>query len=191
MKTTGHMDTTLRSGPARLVIAAALLCSLTLGVGFVVVHRVYDLGGIAGLAPMDDDQTRRQVIDPARRFVDAGSLSVETGTYLLMSCSAEDRPPYRGRVYLTFGVPSVAETRAVFSDLASAMSAQGWRVGTRPARHPEGWTLAKDGVVVVYFRHPDVPDQGVLQVDGECRNLTDHQLDATGFVDVISDVTRG
>lgn len=69
------------------------------------------------------------------------------------------------------------------------MSAQGWRVGTRPTRHPEGWTLAKDGVIAVYFRHPDMPDRGVLQVDGECRNLTDHQLDSAGFVDVTADLT--
>lgn len=183
------METMLRSRPARLLLAVALLCSLVLGVAFVVVHRIYDLRGITEIVPMNDDQSRRQVLEPARRFVDAGALRVDTGTYLLMSCSSEERPPYRGKVYLTFEVPTVTETRAVFADLARAMSAQGWRVGTRPNRHPEGWTLAKDGVIAVYFRHPDVPDRGVLQVDGECRNLTDHQLDGTGFVDVTANLT--
>lgn len=183
------METILRARSARLLLAVALLCSLVLGVAFVVVHRVYDLRGIAGIVPMNDDQTRRQVLDPARQFVQAGALRVDDGTYLLMSCSTEDRPPYRGKVYLTFEVPTVTETRAVFADLAGAMSAQGWRVGTRPTRHPEGWTLAKDGVIAVYFRHPDMPDRGVLQVDGECRNLTDHQLDSAGFVDVTADLT--
>lgn len=181
---------TLRSRPVRLLMAAALLCSLTLAVAFVVVHRVYDLRGIPAAAPpLSDDQARRQVIDPARQFIDAGPLAVDTATYVLMSCSGEDLPPYRGRAYLTFEVPSVAQTRAVFADLARAMSAQGWRVGTRPGRHPEGWTLAKDGVIAVYFRHPDLPDRAVLQIDGECRVVTDHQRDAAGFDDVTGDLT--
>jgi hypothetical protein len=184
------METTLRSRPARLLIAAALMCSLALGVGFVVAHRSYDLRGIAQAEPMSDDQSRRQVLDPARQFIDAGSLRVETATYVLMSCSAEDGPPYRGRVYLTFEVPTVAKTRAVFADLARAMSSRGWRVGTRPGRHPEGWKLAKNGVLAVYYRSPDVPNRAVLQIDGECRNPTDHQADTTGFVDVTGDLNR-
>lgn len=182
------METTLRSRPARLLIAAALLCSLALGVCFVVVHRVYDLRGIADVEPMSDDQSRRQVLDPARQFIDAGSLRVDTATYLLMSCSAEDGPPYRGRVYLTFEVPTIAETGAVFADLARAMSSRGWRVGTRPSHHPEGWTLAKNGVLAVYYRNPDVSDRAVLQIDGECRDFTDHHSDTAGFVDITGDL---
>jgi len=184
------METTLRSRPARLLIAAALMCSLALGVCFVVVHRVYDLRGITDVDPMSDDQSRRQVLDPARQFIDAGSLRVDTASYVLMSCSAEDGPPYRGRVYLTFEVPTVAKTRAVFTDLGRAMSARGWRVGTRPSRHPEGWTLSENGVIAIYYRSPDVPDRAVLQIDGECRNLTDHQSDTTGFADVTGDLHR-
>ena len=184
------MDTMLRSRPARLLLAATLLCSMALGVCFVVVHRIYDLRGIAAVVPMSDDQSRRQVLDPARQFIDAGSLRVDTATYVLMSCSAENDPPYRGRVYLTFEVPPVAQTRAVFADLARAMSSQGWRAGTRPGHHPEGWTLAQNGVIAAYYRHADVPDRGVLQIDGECRNLTDHQADNTGFVDITDDLNR-
>jgi hypothetical protein len=137
---------------------------------------------------MSDDQARRQVLDPARQFIDAGSLRVDTATYLLMSCSAEDGPPYRGRVYLTFEVPTIAETRAVFADLARAMSSRGWRVGTRPSHHPEGWTLAKNGVLAVYYRNPDVSDRAVLKIDGECRDFTDHHADTAGFVDITGDL---
>ena len=184
------MESTLRSRQVRLLIAAALMCSLMLGVAFVVVHRVYDLRGIAAAAPpLSDEQARRQVIEPGRQFIDAGSLQVDTATYVLMSCSGEDLPPYRGRAYLTFEVPSVTQTRAVFADLARAMSAQGWRVGTRPGRHPEGWTLVRNGVIAAYYRHSDLPDRGVLQIDGECRNMNDHQQDTGGFVD-ISDVLQ-
>jgi hypothetical protein len=166
------------------------MCSLTLGVCFVVVHRAYDVRGTADVVSMTDDQSRGQVLDSARQFIDAGSLRVDTATYVLMSCSAEDRPPYRGRVYLTFEVPAVAKTRAVFADLARVMSSRGWRVGTRPGRHPEGWTLARNGVLAVYYRHSDIPDRAVLQIDGECRNVTDHQADATGFVDISGDLNR-
>lgn len=185
------METTLRSRPVRLLLAAALLCSLTLGVAFVAVHRVYDLRGIAGdVTPLSDDQSRRQVLEPARRFIDAGSLRVASGTYLLVSCSAEERPPYRGQAYLLFEVPTITQTRAVFADLARAMASRGWTLGTPPGHHPEGRTLAKDGVIAVYYRHPEIPNRAVLQVDGECRNLTDHQLDTTGFVDITGDLDR-
>ena len=184
------METTLRSRPARLLIAAALMCSLALGVCFIVVHRVYDLRGTADVEPMSDAQSRGQVLDPARQFIDAGSLRVDNATYVLISCTAEDGPPYRGRVYLTFEVPTVAKTRAVFADLARAMSSRGWRVGTPPSHHPEGWTLAQNGVIAVYYRSPDVPDRAVLQIDGECRNFTDHQSDTIGFVDVTGDLNR-
>jgi hypothetical protein len=50
--------------------------------------------------------------------------------------------------------------------------------------------LAKNGVLAVYYRIPDVADRAVLQIDGECRNSTDHQLDTTGFVDVTGDLNR-
>lgn len=186
----GRMDTKLRSGPARFVLAAALLCSLTLGAAFVVVHRIYDLRGIAISAPISDEQSRRQVVEPARQFVTAGALRIASGTYLLQSCSAEERPPYRGQAYLTFEVPTVAKTRGMFAHLAEAMTARGWQVGTTPGYHPEGWTLAKDGVIAVYYRHPDIPDRGVLKIDGECRVVTDHQQDTNGFVDITGDLRR-
>ena len=70
------------------------------------------------------------------------------------------------------------------------MSAQGWQVGTPPGHHPEGWTLAKNGVIAAYYRHSDVPDRGVLLIDGECRNVSEHQLDTTGFVDISDELQR-
>lgn len=185
------MVTTLRAGQVRFLVAAALLCSLLLGAAFIVVHRVYDLRGIASEpAPLNDHQSRGQVVEPARQFIDAGSLRVASGTYVLKSCSAEELPPYRGQAYLLFEIPTITKTRGVFADLAHAMAARGWTVGTRPGHHPEGWTLAKDGVIAVYYRHPELPDRAVLQIDGECRNVTDHQLDTTGFVDITGDLDR-
>lgn len=178
------MDSALRSRTGRLLLAAALLCALTLGVAFVVVHRVYDLRGITAAPPMTDDQSRRQVMDATRAIVAAGSIENPDATYLLGSCSTEDQPPYQGTVYLTFDVPGVVETTALFRRIARTMTARGWRVGEPPGRHPGGWTLADGRVTAIYYRDPDLEGRGVLQVYGECRNLIDHRLDGASFVDV-------
>lgn len=183
----GMNSPNLRSGPAVLMIAAALLTSLTLGLAFVVVHRIYDLRGAAVEAPADPltaDEAGRQVLGPAREFVRAGRLEAPRATYLLMSCSGDDQPPYQGAVFLEFDVPSIAATPAYFREIAGAMKARGWHEGLPPARHPGGWTLARDGLAAVYHRHPDLPGRGVLKIYGECRTVTDHRLDTTGFVDV-------
>ena len=137
---------------------------------------------------MNDDQSRRRVLEPARQFVRRVHSGWMTGTYLLMSCSTEDRPPYREGLSHLRGSHGHGDPRG--------LRRPGWRhvgpgvAGGDPADPPpRGVDLAKDGVIAVYFRHPDMPDRGVLQVDGECRNLTDHQLDSAGFVDVTADLT--
>lgn len=175
----------LRSRSATALITAALLTSLVLGVAFVVTHRIYDLRGAAmrPVEPLTDAQSRQQVLEPARQFVAAG-LTSPSASYLLMSCTSDEEPPYQGTVYLNFDVPGMAETPAYFRRIAADMKARGWHEGLRPNRHPGGRTLAKDGVTAVYYRNPEVPGRGVLQIHGECRNMTDHSLDAAGFVDV-------
>ncbi|MCH9722717.1 MAG: hypothetical protein K0U67_11735 [Actinomycetia bacterium] len=181
------MDSTaLRSKRAIALIAAALLTSLTFGVAFVVAHRIYDLRGAAA-APVDaltEDQARQQVLDSARLFVMAGRMATPTATYLLMSCSSNGEPPYQGSLYLSFDVPSITETPGYFRRIAAAMKSRGWREGLPPNRHPGGRTLARDGMTAVYYRDPDIPGRGVLQISGECRTLTDHRTDDAGFVDV-------
>lgn len=177
----------LRSRSALLLIAAALLLSLALGSAFVVVHRVKDLRGApveAASHPLSDDQTRDQVVRAARQFVTAGRLGAPNGSYLLQSCAQNDEPPYQGTAYLTFDVPSITKTPRYFRDIAATMRALGWTEGLPPRRHPGGKMLAKDGVTALLYRDPDVPGRGVLQIHGECRNITDHRVDATGFVDI-------
>lgn len=175
----------LRSRPAVLLLAASLLTSLALGGLLVAAHRLYDRApaAAAGL-PLSDDQSRQQVVDPARDFVRLGKMRAPTASYLLVSCSAEEEPPYQGTMYLNFDVPSITETTVYFREIAQAMTARGWHEGIAPGHHPDGHTLAKDGLVAMYYRHPDLPGRAVLQIYGECRNVTDHRLDDTGFVDV-------
>lgn len=184
------MDSSLlRSKPVLLLIAASLLTALILGV-LMVVSRIYraEPAPAAVGVPLTDDQTRQQVLEPARQFVGAGKMTAVTAGYLLSSCSGEEEPPYQGMVYLNFDVPSVAQTRAYFTEIARAMTARGWREGLPPGRHPGGHTLVKDGLYAVYYRDPDVSGRGLLKVYGECRNMTDHRLDTSGFFDVSSAV---
>ena len=181
----------LRSRPTVLLLAASLLTSLVLGVVVVVFHRVYDLGGEASrpaAEPFTDEQSRQQVLTPAREFVSAGKLKAATGGYLLKSCSTEEQPPYQGTMYVNFDLPTITETPAYFRAIARAMKERGWREGLPPGRHPGGHTLARDGLIAVYYRDLDFAGRGVLQISGECRNLTDHSADSSGFVDVTGEL---
>jgi hypothetical protein len=179
----------LRSRTGLLILSASLAISLVLGSLFVVTHRIYDSRDTeTPVAPLTDDQARAQVLDQARQFVGAGKLGAPSGVYLLMSCTSQERPPYQGTVRVNFDVPTVAETPVYFREIARAMEARGWHEGLPPGRRPGGHTLAKGGLIAVYYRDPDVPGRGLLQISGECRNFTDHQDDPPGFVDITSEL---
>ena len=183
----------LRSRSARLLIAAALLMSIALGTTFIAMHRVYDLRGPAvegPPSPITDEQARQQVLESARQLVGAGKLKAATGTYILVSCAPDNAPPYQGSAFLDFDVPSITETPAYFREIARSLTARGWTEGLPPGHHPGGHTLVKDGVAAVYYRHPDLTRRGVLQIYGECRDTTDHQLENIGFTDITGELYR-
>lgn len=188
----GRMNgNSLRSRTAFLLLAASLVSSLVLGLLFVAVHRMYDLRGLAAApTPITDEQARQQVVEPGRQFVAAGDLKTVSGLYLLKSCTTEEKPPYQGALYLNFDVPPIAETPVYFRRIARAMTELGWREGLPPGRHPGGHTLVKNGLVAVFYRDPDRPGRGLLQIWGECRAMTDHRLDTTGFIDVTAELSR-
>lgn len=182
-------STTLRSRPLVLLLAATLLMCLTLGTAFVVQHRSHTHHGAAvepPAQPMNDDETMKQVVDAARKFVDGGRLKTVHGTYLLMSCRTEDDPPYQGTVYIDFDVPPVTSAPDYLSDLARAMTKRGWKAGLDPNQHPGGQIMTNNGLTALFYRNSDVRGRGVLQIYGECRNVTDHRMDPTGFVDISS-----
>ena len=186
------MDRSLRSRPALLLVGATLLTSLLLGSAFVVLHRRTDPRGAdisASQRALSDEETRRQVLDPARQFVAEGGLRGVSGSYLLMSCRDGDEPPYRGTVYVNFDLPTVAETPEYFRRIADAMRPAGWVEGLPPNDHPGGMTLSKDGVSARYHRNPDVPGRGVLRIHGECRNVTERRDDPTGFVNITAELS--
>ncbi|BBZ76102.1 putative lipoprotein LppJ [Mycolicibacterium anyangense] len=180
-------SSTLRSGPAILLIAAALGMSLVLGISYLVLHTFRESRGAAVepvAHPMTDVQSKAQVLGPARDIVSAGRLSGASGTYLLMSCQNADDPPYQGAIYLNFDVPGVMGTPKFFAAIAAAMRAEGWQEALPPNRHPGGRALTREGVTIIYFRNDDTSTRGTMQIYGECRNVTDHRLDTTGWVDI-------
>ncbi len=181
-------STTLRSRTPLLVLSATLITSLVLGALVLLSNRLDAQPPEAVAVPLTDQQSRQQVLESASHFVRAGKLrSIDAG-YLLASCGAEGKPPYQGTVYLNFDVPAVAATRAYFREIAAAMTARGWREGLPPGRHPGGHTLVKDGLYAVYHRDPNLPGRGVLKIYGECRNITDHSSDTTGFEDITGEL---
>lgn len=185
--------TSLRPRPAVLLITAALLVSLVLGLSFVALHRFRDERGAAVdpvAQPLTDEQAKMQVLEPAREIVVAGKLSGVSASYLLMSCKNADEPPYQGAIYLNFTVPGVLETPKYFGSIGAAMTADGWTEALPPSRHPGGRTFTRDGVTVIYFRTDDRTDRATMQIYGECRNTTDHRLDTTGWVDVTAALHR-
>lgn len=183
----------LRSRSARLLIAAALLMSVALSVTFIVMHRVYDLRGPAveePSNPITDEQAEQQVIESARQLVGVGQLKRASGTYILMSCAPDDAAPYQGSAYLNFDTPSITETPAYFRQIARSLTARGWSEGLAPGHHPGGHTLVKNGVVAAYYRHPDIPGRAVMQIYGECRDMTDHHAAPFGFTDITGRLYR-
>jgi hypothetical protein len=177
----------LRSRPARLLTLAGLLLTLVFGVTFVALHHIKDLRGEAVQspgAPLSDDQAQRQVVGSAREFVTAARLRNANGTYILVSCTESNGPPYQGTGYVTFDVPSITRTPAYFREIVRLMAGIGWAEGLPPNHHPGGKLLTKQGVSAFVYRSPDLTDRGVLQLYGECRNMTDHRADPAGFVDI-------
>jgi hypothetical protein len=185
--------TVLRSRPAVLLIAAALLVSFVLGLSFVALHHFRDMRGAAVdpvAQPLTDEEAKAQVLRPAREIVGTGKLKSVSASYLLMSCTNADEPPYQGAIYLNFDVPDVLATPKYFDSIATAMTAGGWAEAMPPNRHPGGRTFTRDGVTVIYFRTDDASNRATMQIYGECRNTTDHRRDTTGWVDVTAALPR-
>ncbi|MGO8853892.1 MAG: hypothetical protein ACLQE4_30240, partial [Mycobacterium sp.] len=57
---------------------------------------------------------------------------------------------------------------------------------------PAGRVMAKifsqKAVTVTIYRDSDNPGVGVVRLYGECRNMSDHRHDATGWVDITGEV---
>lgn len=172
---------------ARLLIAAMLAVSLVLGGAFLAVDRLHSTPADAlnhPDRPANDEQSQAQAVGAARHLVSVANLHPTTAGYLLMSCTDRDNPPYQGAIYLTFTVPAETHADTYLPAIAAALVADGWTQGLPPGGHAFGKTVSKDGVTAIVYQQDNDDRRGVLRLYGECRNMSDHRTDTTGWVDV-------
>ena len=124
--------------------------------------------------PVSDEQSRAQVVDPARQVVKAAKLEITYATFAWESCNDQGDPPYHGRVDVAFVVPPGVDAKVLSQQVAAtAGGLPGWAPGPPPDMHPFG-DLAHKGNVMVIVGPGNYPDRGELQVFGECRNMNKH-----------------
>ena len=172
---------TRRVGPWRSV---SLLLVLTVVVAAGVMFLVLRSNGGAldhPAHPLNDEQTRAQVVEPAKQIVAVANLQDAIGGYILMSCKNQTDPPYQGAIYLTFDLPKSLD---YFDQIAAAMVARGWQKGLPPNQYLFGATVYKDGVTAILYRDPDHRTSGIMKVYGECRDIANHADDTTGWTDI-------
>ena len=177
----------LRSKAAVVLLAATFALTIVLGAGFIALHRVRDLQGAAVElpgSPLSDEQSKLQVLAAARQFVGVGRLRNPTASYLLMSCKNNDDPPYQGAIRLNFDIPELKDIPKYFNDFATSMTARGWVVPKTTDGGRGRPILTKDGITAIYNLNPDAPGRATMQIYGECRNITDHRRDTTGWVEI-------
>lgn len=174
----------LRCGQIRALTGAVLTASLVLGGAFLAVSRLHPTPSDALGDPLDDNQSRAQVVASAQQVVALAQLHTSSAGYTLMSCKNQQEPPYQGAIYLTFALPATARGDQYFAGLAATLGGRGWREGLPPNNHPFARTLTRDGVTMVVYRHDDDPASGVARIYGQCRNTNDHRGDANSWVDI-------
>lgn len=141
--------------------------------------------------PLADEQAMAQVVAAAREMVRVAGLREVTGGFLFEACNDQGAPPYRGRVDMSFAVPSGVEPEQHFSQIAAAMVAQGWTSGAPAGKRPFGVVVHTETVMAIIGRaHGDVA-RGSVRVCGECRNMTDHRHDGKTVGVEISDQLSG
>ncbi|ORB15658.1 hypothetical protein BST37_08450 [Mycobacterium noviomagense] len=134
--------------------------------------------------PVTDEQSKAEVVEPAKEIVAIGGLQKSAAGYMLMSCKNQHDPPYQGAIYLTFSVPADVRADSYFHSIAAAMSAHGWHQGLDPTQRVYGKTLYKNGATAIIYRDSDYPALGVARLYGQCRNVSDHRTDTTAWTDI-------
>lgn len=138
--------------------------------------------------PLSDEQAIAQVIDPAKQIAKVAALKGVSGGFSWESCNDQGDPPYRGRVDMTFLVPTGVDRSAYFEQIAKTMVANGWSAGAPPGQHLSGTVIHQDGVMATIGISPFLGTDGAVQLFGECRNVNQHRYD-NGFS--IKDQLRG
>lgn len=126
---------------------------------------------------MSDEQTRSQVVDPARRVVQAAGLGEFTAAFSYKSCTDQGVPPFRGVVNIAFVFPPGVDEKAEVERIAAVMIADGWSDGPPPGRMPHGRVVHQGDMMAILGTNANHPGEGDIDIFGECRNATDHRND--------------
>ncbi len=181
----------MRSNGIRALIGASLAVSLVMGGALVSVDRLRSTPADVlehPASPVTDQQSKDQVVEPARRIAALTGLRTASAGYLLMSCKNRDDPPYQGAVYLTFTLPADQRADTYLQTLASTLRTHGWSEGPPPNNHVFARIFSQDAVTTTVYRDDDNPGAGVLRLYGQCRNMNDHRQDATGWTDITAEL---
>lgn len=159
--------------------------SLPLRIAAVAASIGVTLSGCAEVRhPISPQQARAQVIDASRDIVNAVHGQVTEATFSYESCNDQGEPPFRGAAKVSFWVAGVphdqpADPQAVIK----ALVADGWSTDSDFKSHSP--TLRKNNVNII-VTVPPRPPAGVqlkghawVDVDGECRDTTDHRKDGS------------
>ncbi len=140
-------------------------------------HRKSEAG--PAIQPLSDDESRAQVVDPARQLAAAAGLNVTNATFGWEWCNDQGDPPYHGRVDVAFKLPpEVTDKTAYFQKIAAqAAKLPGWAPGPPPGLNPYG-EVAHSGGTMMIIGVGNYPENGEIQVFGECRNMNDHRTDS-------------
>jgi hypothetical protein len=161
---------------------------------------VFVLGGCSSMFPfghdrdhpahlLSDEQTKAQVIEPAKQIAKAAGLQDVSGVFGWESCNDQGDPPFRGRVDMGYDMPAGVDRDAYFEQIARTMIEHGWSDGPPPGLHPFGRVIHKEGVMAIIGVHPGGSQWGSVELSGECRNMDDHRHDGKWYD--IKDQLRG
>ena len=131
-----------------------------------------------------NEDTMKQVIDPARQIVKAAGLTDVFGGFSFEACNDQGEPPYRGRLEVSFAIPQGVEPQAYIRQIADTMVQQGWVDGPPPGKRAFGTVIHTDEVMAILSQHPVAREDGAIRVFGECRNMVDHRDDPVKDVNV-------
>lgn len=131
---------------------------------------------------MDDQQTRAQVVEPAKRIVQSADLQLIAANFRFASCADQGGVPFRGRVGIGFTFPAEVDKEIYLDTIVQVMLADGWNDGAPSGKKPHGRALHLGEVMAIVAANPDHPDRGYIQIFGECRNAGDHDGDRQNIV---------
>jgi hypothetical protein len=157
----------------RTAVAGVVLI-VSLSVGGCSVMMPEGWGGDHVANPLTDEQSRIQVVEPARQIAQVASPPGIFGAFWFGRCTPGGPPyppPYRGVVEMSLEIPFGMQADAYFAKIAATMVAHGWADGASPGLNPVGRVINKGGVTAV-MTAGERTGWGKVQLLGECRNET-------------------